>query len=228
MRGTLLVAADGSDSAVRTPARLAGDGHSYEQTAIVTHVASALPHRETAWQRFLPGGPLAFLPLADGRSSVVWSLPTERAERLVAAEPTRSSRSCKPRARARSARLGPCSARAGFPLHALHALHYCSPRAALVGDAAHTVHPLAGQGMNLGLLDAACIAAVIEDAVLAGEDPGDLKVLRRYERERKGGNLEMLLALDALHRLFGCPVGPRRCGPRASKRSIPPELRSAS
>jgi 2-octaprenylphenol hydroxylase len=87
----------------------------------------------------------------------------------------------------------------------MHAFRYCTARAALVGDAAHIVHPLAGQGMNLGLLDAAAVAAVIEDAVLAGEDAGDLKVLRRYERQRKGDNLTMLAALDGLHRLFQLP-----------------------
>ena len=91
-------------------------------------------------------------------------------------------------------------------MQALHARRYCAPRAVLVGDAAHTVHPLAGQGMNLGLLDAAALARVIEDALLAGEDPGDVKVLRRYERERKGANLEMLVALDALHRVFALPA----------------------
>jgi 2-octaprenylphenol hydroxylase len=101
--------------------------------------------------------------------------------------------------------LTACSARAGFALQALHALRYTTARAALVGDAAHTVHPLAGQGMNLGLLDAAALAVVIEDAVLAGEDPGDARVLRRYERERKGDNLKMLAAFDALNRLFRLP-----------------------
>jgi 2-polyprenylphenol 6-hydroxylase len=205
VRGTLLIAADGSDSAVRRLLNLPVMGASYEQSAIVTHVASALSHRETAWQRFLPGGPLAFLPLADGRSSVVWSVPTERASSLMDAEPGAFLAELQAASAGALGALGPCSARASFPLQALHAQHYCAPRAALVGDAAHTVHPLAGQGMNLGLLDAACIATVIEGAVLAGEDPGDLKVLRRYERERKGGNLEMLLALDALHRLFRLP-----------------------
>ena len=101
--------------------------------------------------------------------------------------------------------LTACSRRVGFPLQALHAPRYTTQRAALVGDAAHTVHPLAGQGMNLGLLDAASIAAVIEDALLAGEDIGDLKVLRRYERQRKGDNLAMLAAFDGLNRLFRLP-----------------------
>jgi 2-octaprenylphenol hydroxylase len=204
-RGTVLVAADGGDSAVRRLLDLPVMVLSYEQTAIVTHVASSLPHRETAWQRFLPGGPLAFLPLTDGRSSVVWSLPTQRADALLAADPDAFVAELQTASAGALGALESTTARAGFPLQAMHARHYCAPRAALVGDAAHTVHPLAGQGMNLGLLDAACIALVIEDAVLAGEDPGDLKVLRRYERERKGGNLEMLLALDALHRLFRLP-----------------------
>jgi 2-octaprenylphenol hydroxylase len=136
---------------------------------------------------------------------VVWSLPTERAEELLAAAPDAFVADLTSASAGVLGELGPCSARAGFPLQALHAPRYCAPRAALVGDAAHTVHPLAGQGMNLGLLDAAALARTLEDALLAGEDPGDLKVLRRYERERKGDNLAMLLALDALHRVFALP-----------------------
>jgi 2-octaprenylphenol hydroxylase len=206
LRGTLLVAADGSDSAVRRLLALPVAAHSYGQTALVTHVASTKPHRETAWQRFLPGGPLAFLPLVDGRSSVVWSLPSQRAAELIAAAPDEFVAALTSASAGVLGELTSCSARAGFPLQALHALRYCAPRAALVGDAAHTVHPLAGQGMNLGLLDAAALAAVIEDAVLAGEDPGDARVLRRYERERKGDNLKMLAAFDTLNRLFRLPA----------------------
>jgi 2-octaprenylphenol hydroxylase len=222
LRGALLVAADGSDSAIRRLLELPVAALSYGQTALVTHVATTKPHRETAWQRFLPGGPLAFLPLVDGRSSVVWSLPDARAAELIAAPQDEFLAELTNASAGVLGELGPCSARAGFPLQALHALRYCVPRAALVGDAAHTVHPLAGQGMNLGLLDAAALARVVEDALLAGEDPGDLKVLRRYERDRKGGNLEMLLALDALHRLFALPewVAPLRgVGLRAVERS---------
>ena len=145
------------------------------------------------------------MPLADGRSSVVWSLPTATAERLLAASAAEFASELQAASAGVLGELTASTARAGFPLQALHALRYCSQRAALVGDAAHTIHPLAGQGMNLGLLDAACLAAVLEDAVLAGEDLGDLKVLRRYERQRKGDNLQMLLALDALHRWFRLP-----------------------
>ena len=120
--------------------------------------------------------------------------------------------------------LTACSKRVGFPLQALHALRYTAPRVALLGDAAHTVHPLAGQGMNLGLLDAAAIAAVIEDALLAGEDVGDLKVLHRYERDRKGDNLAMLAVFDGVNRLFGLPasVAPlRSLGLRAVEATRP-------
>jgi 2-octaprenylphenol hydroxylase len=203
--GTLLIAADGSDSAVRRLLDLPVTGHGYGQTAVVAHVTTEAPHRSTAWQRFLPGGPLAFLPLADGRSSIVWSLPTADAERLLAASDGEFLAELQVASAGVLGALTACSARAGFALQALHALRYTTARAALVGDAAHTVHPLAGQGMNLGLLDAAALAVVIEDAVLAGEDPGDARVLRRYERARKGDNLKMLAAFDALNRLFRLP-----------------------
>jgi ubiquinone biosynthesis UbiH/UbiF/VisC/COQ6 family hydroxylase len=200
-----LLAADGSHSAVRRLVDLPVTGHRYAQTAVVTHVTSSATHQSTAWQRFLPGGPLALLPLLDGRSSVVWSLPTAEAEALLACDDAEFLAALEAASAGVIGALTACSKRVGFPLQALHALRYTAPRVALVGDAAHTVHPLAGQGMNLGLLDAAAIAAVIEDALLAGEDFGDLKVLRRYERERKGDNLAMLAVFDGLNRLFGLP-----------------------
>jgi 2-polyprenylphenol 6-hydroxylase len=205
VRGSVLLAADGSDSAVRRFCGLPTTRHRYEQTAIVTHVASSSGHRETAWQRFLPGGPLAFLPLADGRSSLVWSLPTHEAERLLAASDAEFLAELNAASAGALGSITECSKRVGFELQALHALRYTTHRVALLGDAAHTVHPLAGQGMNLGLLDAAAIGAAIEDALLAGEDIGDLKVLRRYERERKGDNLAMMAAFDGLNRLFRLP-----------------------
>lgn len=205
LRGSVLLAADGSDSAVRRLLELPVASHRYEQTAVVAHVTSSEPHQDTAWQRFLPGGPLALLPLSDGRSSIVWSLPTAEAERWLAASDGDFLAELEVASAGVIGALTACSRRTGFPLQALHARKYTAPRAALLGDAAHTVHPLAGQGMNLGLLDAAAAAAVIEDALLAGEDVGDLKVLRRYERQRKGDNLAMLAAFDALNRLFGLP-----------------------
>jgi len=205
LRGTVLLAADGSDSTVRRLLDLPVAGHRYEQSAVVTHVTSAGDHQATAWQRFLPGGPLALLPLADGRSSIVWSLPTADAERLLAVSDDEFLAELGAASLSVIGELTACSKRVSFPLQALHALKYTAPRVALLGDAAHTVHPLAGQGMNLGILDAASIAAVVEDALLAGEGVGDLKVLRRYERQRKGDNLAMLAAFDGLNRLFRLP-----------------------
>ena len=143
--------------------------------------------------------------LADGRSSIVWSLPTADAERLLTASDAEFLAELGAASLGCVGELTACSKRVSFPLQALHALKYTAPRVALLGDAAHTVHPLAGQGMNLGILDAASIAAVVEDALLAGEDVGDLKVLRRYERQRKGDNLAMLAAFDGLNRLFRLP-----------------------
>src|SRR5688572_709749 len=205
LRGAVLLAADGSDSTVRRLLDLPVTGHRYEQTAVVTHVTSTGAHQSTAWQRFMSGGPLALLPLADGRSSIVWSLPTADAERLLAASDAEFLAELGSASGGVIGELTACSKRVGFALQALHALKYTCTRVALLGDAAHTVHPLAGQGMNLGILDAASLAAVVEDALLAGEDVGDLKVLRRYERQRKGDNLAMLAAFDGLNRLFRSP-----------------------
>jgi 2-polyprenylphenol 6-hydroxylase len=204
----LVVGADGADSAVRAAAGIAAPGWTYEQKAVVATVATGEPHRETAWQRFLPSGPLAFLPLADGRCSIVWSTTPDHADALLALEAQAFLAELQ---YAFGDTLGPLAAvgtRAAFPLRLQHAEAYVRPRLALVGDAAHTVHPLAGQGVNLGLLDAATLAEVLIVAHAARRDPGGLHVLRRYERWRKGHNLVMLAATDAFKRLFGSGLAP--------------------
>jgi 2-polyprenylphenol 6-hydroxylase len=200
----LVIAADGSDSLLRRLAQLPSATLSYQQHALVTHVESDRPHEAVARQRFLPGGPLALLPLADGRSSIVWSLPTERARALQhAGEPEFLAALMDASAGVLGSFAAPAP-RAVFPLRALHAWRYAAPGIVLVGDAAHTVHPLAGQGMNLGLLDAACLGRILREAAAEGQYPGDLAVLRRYERASKGENLAMLLACDLLNR--GCKL----------------------
>ena len=206
VEASLLVAADGGSSRVRALLGLPVAAFDPDQTALVAHVESECPHAETALQRFLPTGPLAFLPLADGRSSIVWSLPTAEADRLTALSDAGFVEALQAASGNVLGRLGPVSARTRFALRTVHAHRYCAPGAVLAGDAAHSVHPLAGQGMNLGLLDAACLAEELGRARERDDGYGDLAVLRRYERRRKGDNLTMLLAFDALDRLFRLPV----------------------
>ena len=205
LSGNLLIAADGSDSRVRTLLGLSVSGASYDQKAIVAHVGTRKEHMETAWQRFLKTGPLAFLPLTDGRSSVVWSMSSQHADSLLEQSSKKFINQLEVASEGILGGVDSVSARASFKLRVMHSRRYCCPRVALVGDAAHIVHPLAGQGMNMGFLDAVEIVDVIENALNRGEDPGDLRTLRRYERNRKGENLKMLLALDGLNRFFRFP-----------------------
>jgi 2-octaprenylphenol hydroxylase len=206
----LVVAADGARSAVRQMAGIATQGWRYDQTAVVATVTTERHHRFTAWQRFLPTGPVAFLPLHDGRSSIVWSTTPEQAAELMEMDEAAFLAALQ---RAFGDTLGHMQAaegRGAFPLRLQHAVDYVKPRLALVGDAAHTIHPLAGQGVNLGLLDAAALAEVLLDAVCARKEVGSYGVLRRYERWRKGENLLMMAAMDGFKRLFGSRLAPLR------------------
>jgi 2-octaprenylphenol hydroxylase len=221
----LVVAADGAGSATRTLAGIEVDNLLYDQRAVVAHVRTEQPHQATAWQRFLPTGPVALLPLADGRVSVVWSADETEAARILSLP---DAGFCAALTTASEARLGQVvttTRRAAFPLQRLHAREYVRERFALAGDAAHALHPLAGQGVNLGLLDAAALAQVIAEAARKGRDIGDLGVLRRYERWRKGDNLAMIFALDGFKRLFSNDVAGvsmlRNVGLRAVDRFTP-------
>jgi 2-octaprenylphenol hydroxylase len=201
-RAGLVVGADGAESAVRRQAGIDTRGWDYGQRAVVAHLASERPHAATARQRFLDTGPLALLPLADGRSSLVWSTLPERAEELVQCPEAEFSDRVTVASGGVLGRLVPTTARISFPLRLLHARRYAAERVVLVGDAAHTVHPLAGQGINLAFLDAAALVDVLGEALAAGDDPGEPTVLRRYERWRKAEALPAIALLDGIKRLF--------------------------
>jgi 2-octaprenylphenol hydroxylase len=214
LRAKLLAVADGTDSKTRALLGIDAAGHAYDQDALVAHVETAKPHGNTAWQRFLTTGPLAFLPLADGRSSIVWSVTQPRAAELRAMDAAAFGAALTD---ASGAALGECRLTTGvaaFPLKLDYALRYAAPRAVLLGDAAHAVHPLAGQGLNLALLDCAALAEVLGEAGGA-EAFGDPRYLRRYERWRRSENMLAAAALDGLERLFSRP-GARSSSVRTS------------
>ena len=227
----LVVGADGAGSAVRRLAGIAAKSWSYPQSAFVTHMVPGRGHRECAWQRFLPEGPLALLPLGDGRVSIVWSTTPEQAEAALAAADDELSTMLTAASDNVLGVLRPAGSRGAFPLRARHAAQYALPGIVLVGDAAHSIHPLAGQGANLGIADAACLAEVLSAAAAGGEYPGDLPVLRRYERARKGANQAMLWFVDALNRLFLSEAPPlsalRAAGMRLFNQSGPLRRRVA-
>jgi len=208
LHGRLLVAADGRDSLIRDLAQIPTRGWDYDQRAIVATVSPAQWHQETAWQRFLPAGPLALLPLADGRCSIVWSAGGSRADELLALDDAAFSDALTEASEHRLGQIRVAGPRAAVALRLQHAQRYVEPGLALIGDAAHAIHPLAGQGVNLGLLDAAELAAALDLARQRRRDIGSLWTLRRYERARRGDNLAMLAAMDAFKRLFGTDLAP--------------------
>jgi 2-octaprenylphenol hydroxylase len=197
----LLVGADGARSVVREWAQIETSGWSFAQTAIVATIKSELPHGHTAFQRFLQTGPLAFLPLDDiHTSSIVWSADTERARELLALSDDDFISELEMAFESRLGKLELNSQRAAFPLSLMHVEHTIAHRIALIGDAAHRVHPLAGQGLNLGLADVAALAEVLTSQ---GADVGARRVLRQYERWRSGDTRLMVKLMDLFKRTYG-------------------------
>ncbi|MCS6116578.1 FAD-dependent monooxygenase [Shewanella baltica] len=199
----LVIAADGANSWVREQCKIPLTFWDYGHHAIVATIRTEMPHLATARQVFLQDGPLAFLPLyEDHLCSIVWSVPPELANELLAMDKVQFERNLTA---AFDGRLGICqleSERQAFPLRMRYARHFARHRLVLAGDAAHTIHPLAGQGVNLGFLDAASIIEVISELQQAGKDIGDYAQLRALERWRKADAMEMIAAMEGFKRLF--------------------------
>lgn len=200
----LVIAADGAASPLRTRAGIDWAGWDYEQLGIVCNVRCDAPLAATAWQRFLPEGPLALLPTGEDSASIVWSADQARAEALLGMDDAAFSAALSEAAQHTPGRLQVTGPRQAFALRAGQAAHYAQGRLVLVGDSAHVIHPLAGQGLNLGLQDVAALAAALEDAGDAGQRT---RALRRYSRRRRAATADMMAVTDGLYRLFG-PAGP--------------------
>lgn len=206
----LLVAADGLESRLRALAGIGTVGHDYDQSAIVTTVAHEKPHHGVAVQHFLPPGPFAILPLKGNRSSLVWNETRDTAARIAALDEFSFELELERRFGTFLGKVTPVGSRSVFPLQIRVARRFVGPRLALAGDAAHRVHPIAGQGLNLGFRDAAALAEVIVEARRLGRDPGAPDVLDGYDRWRRVDTLEMGTATDTLNRLFATDLAPVR------------------
>ncbi len=206
LQAPLVVAADGAHSLVRRLAGCETREWDYLHQAIVTSVRCEKPHQRTAWQRFTEDGPLALLPLQlqgdEHWCSIVWSCPPPQAEALMALDARSFARALEVAFEARLGQVLQVDPRLCIPLRQRHARRYVQPGLALIGDAAHTIHPLAGQGVNLGFLDAAVLAEELKEAHVRGEPLADLRVLTRFERRRMPQNLAMMAAMEGLERLF--------------------------
>lgn len=198
----LLVGADGARSAIREQAGIATHGWSYDQSGIVTTVEHERPHNGCAEEHFLPAGPFAILPLTGNRVSIVWTERTRDAERIVALPDDEFHAELEKRFGLHLGELKIAGPRRAYPLGLYNARSFVAERLALIGDAAHVIHPIAGQGLNMGLRDVAALAESIADAARLGLDIGSPQVLERYQRWRRFDTMTMSVATDGLNRLF--------------------------
>ncbi len=198
----LLIAADGAHSSIRERVGIALHGWDYGQSAIVINVGHERDHEGRAEEHFLPSGPFAILPLKGRRSSIVWTETSREAERIVALPAHEFHAELEKRFKLHLGDITSVSARRIHPLGFHVARSFIAERVALIGDAAHVIHPIAGQGLNMGLKDVAALAEVIVDAARLGLDPGATDVLERYQRWRRFDTMAMGLATDGLNRLF--------------------------
>jgi len=212
LRGTLVVACDGGQSVVREHLRAPTSGWDYGQRAIATNVTPERGHHGIAYERFTRGGPLALLPMIDERCAVVWTNSSRQAERLLALPDDGFLAALQSQFGARLGRLLRVGRRQSYPLRLVQVRRAVYPRVVLIGNAAHNLHPVAGQGFNLGLRDAAVLAEVILGAVRAGTDLGEPHMLRRYADLRRGDQRATVAITDTLARLFTVPLGPMAAG----------------
>lgn len=208
LRARLVIAADGTASVVRRQLGIRITEWGYGQTALITNITPSQPHANIAYERFTDTGPLAFLPMSEGRCSVVWTVADADADRIMSLGTDEFVLELQRRFGQRLGRLTRVGARVAYPLRMTRAREHVRPRVALIGNAAHTLHPVAGQGYNLGLRDVAVMAQVLIEAHAAGEDLGCERVLRRYERWRTRDHLRAIGLTDGLARIFTNPLPP--------------------
>jgi 2-octaprenyl-6-methoxyphenol hydroxylase len=202
LHGRVLVAADGADSSVREHFGITSLERDYGQSAIVTNITPQLPHRNIAYERFTDTGPLALLPMTEQRCAVVWTTAANQVDAVMQLSDEDFLAQLQERFGQRLGRLQRVGRRQAWPLRLLHANESVRERVALIGNAVHTLHPIAGQGFNLGARDVAVLAEVLVDAVRSGEDPGSLAVLERYARWRRHDHRNVTVFTDGLARLF--------------------------
>lgn len=219
IRARLVVGAEGRNSPLRRAAGIGATRFDYRQLGLVGAIAHELPHDGVALEQFLPNGPFAQLPMAGSAehpnvSAIVWTERADLARQFLALDDAAYGREIERRIGASLGRVTPIGQRWSYPLAAMHAARYTAPRLALVGDAAHGIHPIAGQGLNLGFRDVAALAELVIEAVAAGQDPGGAGLLARYQAARRPDALLMLGATHALERLFGNDLAPVRAARR--------------
>ena len=202
IRTRLVVAADGARSPIRTAAGINTQGWQYWQSCVTARIKTEKPHNNTAFERFWPSGPMGVLPLSEHRCQVVWTAPHEEASSLLELDEKAFLELLEHRTGGLLGRLELENSRALFPVQLMQSDRYTQSRLALIGDAAHCCHPLGGQGLNMGIRDAAALAQVLQNAANLGEDIGNLQVLKRYERWRKLENWTILGFTDLLDRMF--------------------------